>query len=260
MEDDISFIIGRAVSSFDDHLSFDLVSVLFSDLEFQSSRNQNINILEKNFVAADSGSTRIAFDQAVMSFGIFFNFVRIQAVGIIDTAGDIGQGNNLQAFIGCAFSSPGTNVAEALDSDGCIFRFDVVAFQQFQRSGDNATAGSGGTAKGAAHANSFTSDNTRFELAFDDGEFIGHPSHDLSVGVNVRSRNIHLFADNRSNLVDVATGQSFEFAFGELARINDDAAFAAAVRQTSNCAFRGHPEAQRTPPLPGPSTVLLQER
>ena len=119
MEDDISFIIGRAVSSFDDHLSFDLVSVLFSDLEFQSSRNQNINILEKNFVAADSGSTRIAFDQAVMSFGIFFNFVRIQAVGIIDTAGDIGQGNNLQAFIGCAFSSPGTNVAEALDSDGC---------------------------------------------------------------------------------------------------------------------------------------------
>ena len=142
------------------------------------------------------------------------------------------------------FSSPAAYIAEALYCAGCFFGFNAHGFNCFACCNHYAAAGSCGTAQRAADADWFTGNEARFILPFQLAVFIHHPAHNLSVGIHIRGRNIHFFADNGSDSVNVAAGQTFKFCLRKFGRVNNNAAFAAAVRQIGNCAFAGHPESQ----------------
>ena len=76
-------------------------------------------------------------------------------------------------------------------------------------------------------------------------EFIHHPSHNLTVGVDVRSRNVFGDADDRSDSADISASQTFLFCVGKRLRITDDTAFTAAERNIDNRGLPGHPASKR---------------
>jgi hypothetical protein len=78
-------------------------------------------------------------------------------------------------------------------------------------------------------------------MAFDEGIFIGHPSHNLWSGIDVGCRDVHFQSDDAPNLADVGAAQALEFTLGHLLRIANNAALSTSQGDINDCALPGHP-------------------
>ena len=76
------------------------------------------------------------------------------------------------------------------------------------------------------------------------GVGVHHPAHHLGVGAEVGSGDVHVRADDGEDFLDVAAGKVLELAFGKLGRVDDDAAFGAAVGEADEGAFPAHPHGE----------------
>src|SRR4051812_35800967 len=75
--------------------------------------------------------------------------------------------------------------------------------------------------------------------------FVHHPAHDLRRGVDVGRRDIALGTHDPRDGVDVGAREAFELALGELFRVADDAALAAAERKIHHRRLPRHPGGER---------------
>src|SRR5699024_10059210 len=74
---------------------------------------------------------------------------------------------------------------------------------------------------------------------------IHDPSHDSGICSYIRCRNILFRSDQRSDCCGITSCDSPDFVFGKFGWITDNAAFAAAVRDVDNSAFKSHPCSER---------------
>ena len=70
---------------------------------------------------------------------------------------------------------------------------------------------------------------------------IHDPCHNLTVCINIRSRDIFIRADDRKDPGCITTGQTDQLSSGKFGRIDLDTSFGTAVRNIYNCTFKGHP-------------------
>src|SRR5205807_9582214 len=73
---------------------------------------------------------------------------------------------------------------------------------------------------------------------------VHEPGHHLGVGAHVRGRDVAVRPDQDRDLGGEAAGQVLELAGGELAGVDDDAAFGAAVGDVDHGALPGHPHGE----------------
>ena len=242
-KDCVSVGSGRSVCTFCNDLSFNISSIFFGKLQFHCTRRKNGYIHCKKFCIGNFLSTRIT-NYTTSCLYMFFNIVAVKAFRIINCTTHIAQSNYFYAFIIEEFSSPATYITKTLYSNSCILRSNAFNFERFESSSNYTATCCSSTTKGTAYANCFTGNEARFVLTSDFAIFIHHPAHNLSVGVHIRCGNIFLFANKHSDSVNVCSSQSFQFAFGKSCRIYDNATFATAIRQASNCAFASHPKSE----------------
>ncbi len=144
-----------------------------------------------------------------------------------------------------------SNVAEALDRAGGLRGVNAELLHSFADEDDDAEAGGFGAAQGTAAANGLAGNGARNVFAAEDGVFIHEPAHILSVGAHVRGRDVDAVTESVIEGADITADQTFAFADGEIARINNDAALAAAERDVRDGAFPGHLHGQHADSVDG---------
>ena len=111
--------------------------------------------------------------------------------------------------------------------------------------GEHPTAGGFAPAQRAAQVHRFAGDHAGGGGAFVHRIGVHHPGHDLFVGVHIGRRDVLGRADDDADLTGVTARHPLEFTARELARIDPDAAFGAAVRHVDRSVFDRHPGRQR---------------
>ena len=82
-------------------------------------------------------------------------------------------------------------------------------------------------------------------MAFEHAVLIHHPCHYTGVGADIRRRDVLLRADQRRDLCGILGSQVMQLALTHFARVADDTALAAAVRDIDNGTLESHPRRQR---------------
>ena len=95
--------------------------------------------------------------------------------------------------------------------------------------------------QGTSKLNRFSSNNRTCPIPLNVAVCVHHPSHNLSVGINIWGRNVNMRTNNGFNHGYVFSGQTLQFLLGKLGRINLYAAFCTAERNICYCTFKGHP-------------------
>ena len=126
----------------------------------------------------------------------------------------------------------------------CTFHVFAQFFQSLDGGEVYAVTSGFGTCQRAAELNRFAGKYARCGMFYHVFIGINHPRHDFAVGVHIGGGNVDFLTDQRRNGFGISAGDAFQFCFGIIARIQSDAAFAAAVRNTGYAAFDGHPNRQ----------------
>src|SRR5207244_10127508 len=106
-------------------------------------------------------------------------------------------------------------------------------------------AGAPGAASRAAAPTRFAGRDRRHRVAGLHADRVHHPGHDLGVGVDVRSGDVAIRADDDADLARVAAGEILELVAAEILGVDDDATLGATVRNTDHGALPRHPHSQR---------------
>ena len=137
------------------------------------------------------------------------------------------------------------NVAKTLDGHGGGSDRHIHVGEVARDQVGDAGPGGLATTLGAAEAEGFAGDDGGHEMADVGGVGVHHPAHHLLVGAEVGCGDIHLRADERDELLNVATRKVFELGGGKAGRIDDDATLGPAVGQADEGGFPAHPHGQR---------------
>ena len=70
---------------------------------------------------------------------------------------------------------------------------------------------------------------------------IHDPCHDLTICINIRSRDILIRSDDRKDTGCITTSQTDQLSSGKLGGVNFNTTLGAAVRDIYNRTFKGHP-------------------
>ena len=137
------------------------------------------------------------------------------------------------------------DVAEALDDRGRLGRRDVESVERAKGEEGDAVAGRLAPAERAAGADRLAGDDLRHGHALIHGIGVHEPGHHLLVGAHVRRHHVGPRADEGNHFLHVAAGEVLELLGLERARVDRDAALAAAEGQIGERAFPAHPDGER---------------
>ena len=137
------------------------------------------------------------------------------------------------------------DVAEALDDRGRPGRRDVERVERAKGEEGDAVAGRLAPAERAAGADRLAGDDLRHGHALIHRIGVHEPGHHLLVGAHVGRHHVGARADEGDHLLHVAAGEVLELLGLERARIDRDAALAAAEGQIGERAFPAHPDRER---------------
>ena len=234
---------GRSVGALNNNACAHVCGILLRQLQLNSARSQHSDLHRQQLRISNRLAAGVA-DNAARFLGISIDIIAVKAVRLINSTVNIAQGDNLHARVAEKLRRPAADIAKALHSRSCFIRLDALHLQCLQRRHHNAAAGSRRASEGAAHADSLAGDEARLKLSGNLAVFVHHPAHNLRISIHIGSRNILLLADKRRNLVNIATRQGLQLALRQLRRVYNNAALAAAIRQSGNSTFAGHPERQ----------------
>ena len=144
----------------------------------------------------------------------------------------------------CVIACVVADITEALNGVSGTLHIFAQFFQSLDGSEVHAVTGSLSTRQRAAELNRFAGKYARCRMFHHVFIGINHPRHDFAVGVHIRCGNIDFLANQRRNGFGISACDTFQFRFGIIARIQGNAAFATAVRNTGHAAFDGHPNRQ----------------
>src|SRR5699024_8592810 len=91
----------------------------------------------------------------------------------------------------------------------------------------------------------FSSDDSWVHFADASIVCVEHPRHGLLIGVDVGSCDVTIYAHDREDLVHVPARESFELCLGVVSWVDTDRTFSAAVGDTDDRGFDGHPRGER---------------
>ncbi len=237
---------GRAVGQFEQNPRLYGRRVLLANLILQGTRGKDVAIaFEQRFVGHLLGRAvgRRPGDASGFPLEVHDD-VGIEPFGVVE--GRLGVGDtddSVPVVVKQAGAMEGC-VAESLNHDPGFFRFQAEAFLEVAQHQIPAASGCVVTAQRAAQHDGFAGDHGGRRMADDGAVFVGHPSHDHGVGVDVRRRDVAIGAHEAGERPRIGATQAFQFGVGQRCRIDADTAFGAAERQVGNGALEGHPEGQ----------------
>ena len=195
-----------------------------------------------SFVIRDAG--RPALERAVLRREVAQR-VHVEAGGIVDAAGDVGDRDHGRAAVGQLVRGDPADVAEALDDAALL---GEVPAEPLAGAGDHhhdAGAGRLVAEDGAADRDRLAGDDLGDGVADLHRVRVHHPGHRLLVRRHVGSGDVLLRPDHRQQLRREAARQPLDLAQRHLARVAADAALRAAVGQAQERALPGHPDRER---------------
>ena len=139
----------------------------------------------------------------------------------------------------------GADIAEALDDRGRAGRRDVQGVERAKGEEGDAVAGRLAPAQRAAGADRLAGDDLRHGHALVHGIGVHEPGHHLLVGAHVRRHDVRPRPDEGNHLLHVAAAEVLELLGLQRARIDRDAALAAAKGKIGERAFPAHPDGER---------------
>ena len=172
--------------------------------------------------------------------------VDVEAVRVVDAAGDVGDGDHRGAAVDELVRSDPADVAEALDDAALLG--EVPAEPLAGAGGDHHDAGARRLVPEdrAADRDRLARHDLRHRVADLHRVGVHHPGHRLLVRRHVRRRDVLLRPDDRQQLGGEAARQALELAQRHLARIAAHAALGAAVGKAQQRALPRHPDRERS--------------
>ena len=137
------------------------------------------------------------------------------------------------------------DVAEALDDRGRVRRRDVQGVERAKGEESDAVTGRLAPPQRAAGADRLAGDDLRHGDALIHRIGVHEPGHHLLVGAHVRRHDVRARPDERDHLLHVAATEVLELLGLERARVDRDAALAAAEGKIGERAFPAHPDGER---------------
>ena len=138
-------------------------------------------------------------------------------------------------------SSVASNVSESLDSNSCSLEVDVKFLNSSFCHKSNTVSSSFSSCKWSAELNWFSSEYAWCIFSSYFLILINHPSHYLSVSVNVWCRYIYFFSYEWSDCCSESSWDSLKLSFREVFRIDSYSTFSSAVRYSCNWTLECHP-------------------
>ena len=137
------------------------------------------------------------------------------------------------------------DVAETLHDRGRMRAGDAEPIHRAEGEEGDAMPGRLAPSERAARADRFAGDDLGNGDALIHGIGVHEPGHRLLVGAHVGRHHVDAGPDERDHLLHVAARKVLELAERQRARIDRDAALAAAIGQIRERAFPAHPDRQR---------------
>ena len=171
--------------------------------------------------------------------------VDVEPVGVVDAAGDVGDGDHGRAPVGELVRGDAADVAEALDDAALLGEVPAEPLAGAGRHHHDAGARRLLAEDRAADRDRLAGDDLRHGVADLHRVGVHHPGHRLLVRRHVRGGDVLLRADDRQQLGGEAAGEPFELARRHLPRVAAHAALGAAVRKAQERALPRHPDRER---------------
>ena len=137
------------------------------------------------------------------------------------------------------------DVAEALDDGGRVGRCDVQGVERAKGQESDAVTSRLAPAQRAAGADRLAGDDLRHRHALIHRIGVHEPGHHLLVGAHVRRHHVCPRPDEGNHFLHVAATEVLKLLGLERARVDRDAAFAAAEGKIGERAFPAHPDGER---------------
>ena len=240
-QDNVGFGRSRAVCAFNHDFRADFTGVFGSQLVFQRARGKYVHIQRQEFGVADFFAVAGFIGDETFGLEFFDDCFHIQAVFIVNGNVNSRNRNDFRTGLMCVIACVVADITEALNGVSGTLHIFAQFFQSLDGSEVHAVTGSFGTRQRAAELNRFTGKHARCGMFHHVFIGINHPRHDFAVGVHIRCRNVDFLANQRRNGFGISACDAFQFRFGIIARIQGNATFAAAVRNTGHAAFNSHP-------------------
>ena len=205
--------------------------------------------------SSEKNSSRVIFDGALVAgdraglVDVLAELVRVDALGVGDVAADVADADDDRALLREQARGVAADVAEALDDDVRAVEVEVLVLRPLGDAVNDALAGRLGAAVAAAGGDALAGDDAADRVAVagaDDVHVrVHHPDHRLAVGVHVGRRDVEVGADVAAERRGEAARDALELGLAVLARVELDAALAAAERDLVERALVRHPRRER---------------
>jgi len=136
------------------------------------------------------------------------------------------------------------DVAEALDAHARAFHGQADPGRRRAPADEHAAPGGVAAPAASAQRERLAGHDRGRGCAVHHGVGVHHPGHDFFVGVDVGRGDVPVGADDDADFAGVAPGQTLEFGFGQLARVDAHAALGAAEGHADHCVLDAHPAGQ----------------
>ncbi len=244
VQDGIRAVGGRAVGRFRENPALERRGVFAGDDASESGGNQGGAGKREELFVGNPVAAVPAFESAV-GVHVLDGGVDVQAVFAKEAAGNVADRDDFAAVFLQRDGGFGADVAETLDGDGCLRKRGFELFEGAHHEVGDAPAGGFAAAFGTADGHRFAGDDGGNGIADVGGVGVHHPGHDVFVGSHVGGHDVDVGADERNHFLHVAAGEAFHFAGGQIAGIDGDAAFCAAIGESGEGAFPAHPHGER---------------
>ena len=168
----------------------------------------------------------------------------VDAVGVVDGALDVAGGHDLGALLGHQARAPRAHVAVALDGHAHVRELLSVVLEDLAQREHAPAPSRGVTPERAVQPDGLAGDDAGAEPVVA-RVVVEDPRHDLGVGVHVRGGDVGRRPDEVADGVDELAREALELAVRELARVDLDAALAAAERDADQRGLPGHEAGER---------------
>ena len=260
LEDLLSSVCGGAISTFENCLNLNLVSVAFVKRLLSSSGNHAISSLEKVLLrvfANALSSTWEGGESSVLSH-VIFDSLNIEAVRVMASGVVLNDSSDFTTVLFDELRSPVADSTETLDVEGLSSDAEIKATAVDKGLGvehftdgvvDTKTSGlstaSDTTLRDELASAAALSVDVSLTLHIDVG--VLDPGHGLLVGSHIRTKAINLSADESllNELHGVFSGDSLDLSLRVLPWVNFDTTFSTTERNISDGELEGHEGSKR---------------
>ena len=196
-EDVVGIGGGGAVGAFGDDFCFDEGGVIGGDLGLGGGGDEDVAVELEDLGTEDRLGLGEAFDEALVGVGVLEEGVDVDAFGVSQASGDVGDADDGSAESSHFGGGDGAYVAEALDGDAEVFDVEVEFVAGGDDGVDDAPACGFSSAYDAAEDDGFSGD----EASSGDGGAVGvgdavaDVGHVFFVGAHVGCGDVDFWSD-----------------------------------------------------------------